>query len=147
LRYRPRSVAEVRRRLRGEGHPDRTVEETLAKAQDAGLLDDALFSKMWIEDRLAHHPLSRRAVARELADKGIARELVASAMEKAYPPAMERKVLLDLARGRWARYTGLEPLVRVRRTVSFLTRSGFSVSEASEVVRALEREREEETGA
>jgi regulatory protein len=120
------------------------VEETLTKAQEAGLLDDRAFAKMWIEDRLAHHPLSRRAVTRELADKGIPWELVSRAMSEGYPPEMERKVLLELAQARWARYTGLDPVVRMRRTVSFLTRSGFSVSDAAGVVRAIENGRTEQ---
>ncbi len=128
------------------GHPGKIVEETLAKAQDAGLLDDRRFAQAWIEDRLLYHPLSRRAVARELADKGIAPELITTTMEERYPPQKEREVLLHLARGRWERYVSLDPAVRVRRTVSFLTRSGFSISKAGDVVRARERASQEERG-
>jgi len=83
-------------------------------------------------------------VARELADKGIARELISTAMDEGYPAEKERKVLLELAQTRWARYINLDPIVRVRRTVSFLTRSGFSVSDAANVVRAVEREQKQE---
>lgn len=137
LRYRPRSISEVRRRLTAQGFDRETIEETINKAEAAGLLDDRLFARLWVEDRLLHHPLSRRAIAQELAEKGIAPEIASVVLEEHYPPEKEEEIALDLAQTRLARYQGLEPARRVRRTVSFLTRRGFNAALASRVVRAL----------
>lgn len=140
LRYRPRSVAEARSRLRVQGFSVEAVEETLRRAEAAGLLDDALFARLWVEDRLLYHPLSRRAVKRELAEKGITTETSEQVMEDLYPPEKEKEIALKLAQTRLARYQSLDPTRRTRRTVAFLTRRGFAFSLASHVVRMLVEE-------
>lgn len=119
------------------------VEEVLCQAEAAGLLDDAVFTRLWVEDRLLHRPLSRRAVERELAEKGIAAETVEQIMEALYPPEKEKEVALRLAQARFTRYRGLARERRDRRMVAYLTRRGFTFSLASSVVRALEREEED----
>lgn len=141
LRYRPRSVAEARSRLRAQGFSVEAVEETLRRAEAAGLLDDALFARLWVEDRLLYHPLSRRAVKRELAEKGIAPETSEQVMEDLYPPEKEKEIALKLAQTRLDRYQSLDPTRRTRRAVAFLTRRGFNPPLASRVVQSVEKRR------
>jgi len=138
LRYRPRSVAEVRHRLARQGFSADQVEETIRRAKEAGLLDDRVFAKLWIEDRLLHRPASRRAIATELIEKGVEREVFEQLLDEAYPPIREREVALRLASGRYARLKGLEPARRARRTADFLMRRGFARSLAIAIVRGLE---------
>ncbi len=142
MRYRPRSVAEARVRLTSLGFREEEVEEVLHKAESAGLLDDDVFTRLWVEDRLLHHPLSRRAVRLELADKGIDPQIIATTIERLYPADKERVVAVQLARARFARYRTISRDRRIKRTVSFLTRRGFSLSLAVNTVRAVEREEE-----
>ena len=137
LRYRPRSVAETRNRLHSLGFTDQDVDKAVATAEAAGLLDDEIFTKIWVEDRLLHHPLSRRAIRQELVDKGIARETIDTALEKLDPTENEKGVALELAKQRLARYESLDRERAMQRTISFLTRRGFSFSIANGVVRGL----------
>jgi len=116
------------------------VEETLRRAEAAGLLDDTLFARLWVEDRLLYHPLSRRAVKRELAEKGITTETSEQVMEDLYPPEKEKPLALELAQARLERYRGLGQQRRMRRTIAYLTRRGFAFSLASHVVRMLVEE-------
>ena len=139
LRYRPRSCAEVQTRLVKLGFSPDEISEVIERGKDAGLLDDRLFAKLWVEDRLAHHPLSRRALIRELEEKGIAAKTISQVMADLYPAQDESRIALDLARTRMARYSGIDRDVRMRRTFNFLLRRGFSVSLAREVVREIER--------
>ncbi len=111
----------------------------LHKAQAAGLLDDALFARLWVEDRILYHPLSRRAVERELTEKGIASEIAAKTMGEIYPLEREKEIALKLAQTRLERYRSLDPERRVHRTIAYLTRRGFTFSLASSVIRALEK--------
>ena len=111
------------------------------------LLDDHAFARLWVEDRLMHHPLSRYAVERELAEKGIEDEVAQSALEEHYPPSKEKLIAAELAKRRIAKYSGLEKDNRIRRTVSFLTRRGFSVSVAKATVLSIERSREADGGS
>jgi len=135
-------VAEARVRLTSLGFREEEVEEVLHKAESAGLLDDDVFTRLWVEDRLLHHPLSRRAVRLELADKGIDPQIIATTIERLYPADKERVVAVQLARARFARYRTISRDRRIKRTVSFLTRRGFSLSLAVNTVRAVEREEE-----
>ena len=113
-----------------------TIEETIQKGEAAGLLDDRLFAKLWVEDRLLYHPLSRRAITQELAEKGIAPEIANELLEERYPPEKEKEIALKLAQTRLARYENLDRDRRIQRTIAFLTRRGFNISLATRVVRA-----------
>ena len=139
LRYRPRSVAEVRRRLLALRFTDQEIEKSVATAKAAGLLDDEVFTKVWVDDRLLHHPLSRRAIRQELADKGIDKGIVDAALEKLYPAEKEKELALSLAKARLARYSNLDRAKRMQRTTSFLIRRGFSFSLARSVVEIAEK--------
>lgn len=119
-----------------QGFDQDTIEETIQKGEAAGLLDDRLFAKLWVEDRLLYHPISRRAVTQELAEKGIAPEIANEILGERYPPEKEKEIALKLAQTRLARYENLDRDRRIRRTVVFLTRRGFNISLATRVVRA-----------
>jgi len=122
--------------LTAQGFDQDTTEETIQKGEAAGLLDDRLFAKLWVEDRLLYHPLSRRAIAQELAEKGIAPEITNAVLEERYPPEKEKEIALKLAQTRLARYENLDRDRRIQRTVAFLARKGFNASLATRVVRA-----------
>ncbi len=130
-----------------QGFDQDRIEETIQKAEVAGLLDDRLFAKLWVEDRLLYHPLSRRAVTQELAEKGIAPEIANEMLGERYPPEKEKEIAPTLAQTRLARYQNLDQDLRVRRTVAFLIRRGFNAALAGRVVRAvIERLSDREIG-
>jgi len=116
-----------------------TIEETIRKGEAAGLLDDRLFAKLWVEDRLLYHPLSRRAVTQELAEKGIAPEIANEVLGERYPPEKEKEIALKLAQTRLARYQNLDRDRRIRRTVAFLSRKGFNAALSKSIVYSLEK--------
>jgi len=143
LRYRPRSVVEARERLKRRGFSAEEIDATIEQAEDAGLLDDRLFAKLWINDRLLHRPASRRAIASQLLEKGVAREVIEPLLDEAYPPEREREVALRLASERYERLGGLDAAHRARRTVDHLARRGFRRSIAIQLVRRLEENSDE----
>jgi len=122
--------------LIAQGFDQDTIEETIQKGEAAGLLDDRLFAKLWVEDRLLYHPISRRAVTQELAEKGIAPEIANEILGERYPPEKEKEIALKLAQTRLARYENLDRDRRIQRTIAFITRRGFNISLATRVVRA-----------
>ena len=140
LRERPRSVSEARQRLARRGHDADAIETTIRGAVDAGLLDDRIFTRLWIEDRLLHHPLSRDALERELREKGIEPPILVAELEVQYPAVREIEVARDLAAMRFDRLSAVEPERRRDRTASYLMRRGFRRGLALDVVRQVERE-------
>ncbi len=119
--------------------PD-AVEETISRAVATDQLDDAAFAKLWVRDRMWHHPLSRAAVARELKDKGIGSSLIADILEKEYPPVRETELAMELARERIRKMCHLPSETRARRLASFLSRRGFARSLVFQAMRAAEKE-------
>ena len=140
LRERPRSVAEVRQRLSRRGHGAETVEATVRSGIDAGLLDDRVFVKLWVTDRLLHHPLSRAALEQELRNKGIEASLIAAELAAQYPAVREIEVARELAAARFARLRGIDPERRRNRVAGYLLRRGFRQGLALDVVRQIESE-------
>ena len=59
LSYRPRSSAEVTRRLRKKGFSQPTIDTTLERLLRAQLLDDEAFARYWISNRERLDPVGR----------------------------------------------------------------------------------------
>lgn len=84
LEARSRSVHEVRAYLTTKGYQAELVESAIDRLVRAGLLDDERFARAWLESRDRAHPRGEQILRRELAQKGIERELVdALLMERA----------------------------------------------------------------
>jgi len=143
LHYRPRTVHEARARLAKHGFDADAIDAVIARAEHAGLLDDRLFVKLWINDRVLHHPLARAAVAQELRQKGIPSDWIGPALDEHYPPVREVEAAGELAEARFERLRSIPADRRSRRTIDFLTRRGFSRGLAIETVRRLEREHDD----
>ncbi|MCS6936052.1 MAG: regulatory protein RecX [Candidatus Bipolaricaulota bacterium] len=123
LAHRPRSRAEAQERLQQKGFSKDVITTVLHEAEQKGWLNDRLFARLWIEDRVARHPKSRHALARELAARGLDPELIEDALARA---AIDETALAEaLVRQRLSRYRHLTPQERQRRLVGLLQRRGF----------------------
>ncbi|MEW5825521.1 MAG: regulatory protein RecX [Candidatus Bipolaricaulota bacterium] len=134
LRGHPLSERDAKGRLERLGYPRDEVEAALAVARDERWLDDALLARLWVEDRLLHHPLSRRALEAELRSRGVPADIASRALVDLYPPEREPEVALELARARLAR-PAPDDARRERRTIDYLLRRGFSSRLAVDAVR------------
>ena len=131
LETRQRSVAEVRRRLTQAGYQAAFIDIAIQRLGDLGVLDDGAFATAWVESRDRARPRGERALRRELALKGVDRELVDEAMAERRPdpggaddpdvPAAER--LLARHAGQLARVA--DARVRRQRAYALLARNGF----------------------
>ena len=81
LEVRPRSVDEVRRRLRDAGLPARPRGDgAIERLADLGMLDDEAFARAWVESRDRARPRGERALRSELRRKGVADSIVADVL-------------------------------------------------------------------
>jgi regulatory protein len=96
IQYRPRSEAEIRQNLTQHKISPENIELTIQRLRDGGLINDAQFAQAWVENRADLRPRSRRALAFELSQRGIDRQLIDSALEEldddelAYQAAVRR---------------------------------------------------------
>lgn len=121
LSYRPRSVAEVRRRLQRKDYPDETIERVIAHLEMVKLLDDQAFTAYWIEQRETFKPRSRLALRQELYRKGVARPVVEKMLAGVDDEALARRAAAKRAY-RWA---DLPHDSFVQKMGGFLQRRGF----------------------
>jgi len=75
---RPCSTGELKDKFKLKGYPPEVADKVMADLAACGMLDDAAFARAWMQSRLKKYGFRR--VARELADKGIAKELVSVAL-------------------------------------------------------------------
>ena len=76
LEVRPRSVDEVRRRLRDAGYRAELVDGAIERLTDLGMLDDEAFARAWVESRDRARPRGERALRSELRRKGVVDAIV-----------------------------------------------------------------------
>ena len=80
LSHRPRSEAEVRRRLSRLFSPS-VVEDAIAALRGRGLVDDVAFARFWRQSREHHRPRGASAIRWELLRLGVSGEVVEEALE------------------------------------------------------------------
>jgi regulatory protein len=135
FKLRPRSTAELAEKMRGKGYPPDIIERVTSDMKAWGYLDDGAFTKAWLQGRLKRYGFRR--IARELADKGIPKDLVQSTWEELRTDVDEEAIVREIALRRVRVYKGLHPLKRKKRMMDYLARRGFSLGMIVKVVREL----------
>jgi regulatory protein len=137
LSYRPRSAAELRRRLAQKGFGEEVVDECVEALAGVGVVDDAAFAETFVRDRVRLRPHGARRLRQELRAKGVDADTAAAAIEEVME--VEDASEIDLARAaadRWRPRAGEEPDRARRRLHAFLARRGFG----GDVIRAVMEE-------
>ena len=134
LGRRAHSRVELRRKLERKGYPDEDVESAMHRLAELGYLDDAAFARALVRRRSAAR--GPRALAAELAAKGIDRAGIGAALEQA-DSASQLEAATRLAERLYAQ----KPLPGYRETLervgARLVRRGFSMEVARAACRAV----------
>jgi len=133
LEARPRSVAEVRRRLGRAGYRSELVAGAIVRLSELGMLDDEAFGRAWIESRDRARPRGEIALRRELALKGVERAIVDEVLDERReaatdddgpgPDGVAAHHLLERNARSLARVA--DPRQRRQRAYALLARNGF----------------------
>ncbi|MFC1993300.1 regulatory protein RecX [Chloroflexota bacterium] len=76
LDYRPRSESELRERLQRRGFDGDSIEATITKLKEQGLVDDIAFAEFWKDNRDSFSPRSQWLTRLELRQKGVAGDII-----------------------------------------------------------------------
>ena len=134
LSFRPRSEAEVRRRLTRRFPPE-LVDRVIEALRDKNYLDDEEFARRWRLHRERFHPQGRRVLQLELSRFGVAREVIDQALlgmeeeENAYRAGLKLAVRL------MSKDCTQEALGR--KLYPYLQRRGFAYSVVRDTVNRL----------
>ena len=133
LARRPYARREIEQKLAGAGFEREVIDQVMTRLEHLRLLDDGAFAAQWIEDRGRRK--GSRALAAELAAKGVPREVSEEAIAAAERD--EAQVALDLA-SRWVRRVAGKPLrEQAARIVRMLMGRGFSWEVSEEAAKAV----------
>ncbi|HYR06980.1 MAG TPA: regulatory protein RecX [Longimicrobium sp.] len=135
LAVRPRSAAELLRRLRMKGYEPEIGEEVIARLRDLGMIDDAAFAGMLVRDRVRLKPQGARRLANELRAKGVDEEIAHTAIRETMEGEdMDERELARRAAEKWSPRAGEEPASARRRLHGYLARRGFDSDVILEVL-------------
>ena len=81
LSYRMRSKREIATYLRRKDYDDELAAQVIAELEQRRLIDDQRFAAQWIEERNLLSPRSRYQLRGELREKGLAADIIETALE------------------------------------------------------------------
>jgi regulatory protein len=131
----PRTRAQLADDLARRAVPDEVATKVLDRFTEVGLIDDRAFADSWVRTRHAQRGLSRRALAHELRNKGVADELVDEAVAEVDDDD-ERRAAEELVARRLPALARFDRQTQLRRLVGMLARKGYPGGLAMQVVRA-----------
>ena len=119
--------------------PDEIFEPIIERFIEVGLIDDLAFAQTLVSTRRAIKKVSRSAIRRELATKGVDNEIIEQVLA---PLDAEAELLLatELASKKLRTMGGLPAETIRRRMVGFLGRKGFASQVVFAAIKAAEAE-------
>jgi regulatory protein len=136
LSYRPRSTAELRRRLVKKGFLIETIELVISELTDSNLLNDLEFAQYWIDQREEFRPRGLYALRYELIQKGIEQSIIEGSLTE----VDEYKSAMKAGRKKANQLSGNEDELFIRKLSQHLERRGFSYELIADVTRELWKE-------
>lgn len=129
---RPRSMKEIYnwfwRREIGED----AQKKLLTKLQRVIKTDDEEFAKWWVTQRLSFNPRSKKALAVELMQKGVNKNIIKNILEEV--EVDELKMVKELAEKKLRSLCRYDEETRNKKLIAFLQRKGFSWGVISKVI-------------
>ena len=138
LSNRPRTEAEIRRRLGPKTENPAALDEALARLRRAGLVDDAAFGQFWVENRAQFRPKGRRLLKAELRQKGLSAEQADAVLAESN--TNDDAAAYQAATSRAPRLASLPREEFFRRMQGFLARRGFGYETIKETIERVWRE-------
>ncbi len=137
LRQRPRSVYEIRSRLKLKGYADPLIEDIVASLERTGDLNDEKFAKIWVESRMHMNPAGDVVLKHELKGKGVSDSIIEAALNEKAGKYDEYELALSMAKDRFERFKKLDRRKATKRIYDFLLRRGFKYDNIRRVVENL----------
>jgi len=119
--HRPRSIAEVRRRMERQDIVPDLVEKVIGQLTAVGLLDDVEFARLWVENRETFRPRSHQMLRYELRQKGLDEKTITQALERVDEEQSAHRLALE--RGR--RLSHLDWSAFRQKLTGYLARRGY----------------------
>lgn len=130
LNLRPRSALEIRQNLEKHGLGDDVILDVEERLLKSGLVDDARFARLWIENRSELRPRGKRALSYELTQRGIDRDTITRLLKD----IDESDLAYRAAKSHYHKLKNLDWNDFRKKMYGFLSRRGFNYQISAPVV-------------
>lgn len=137
LRQRPRSVHEIRSRLKLKGYAGPIIEDVVLGLERSGELNDERFARFWVESRMHMNPAGDIVLKYELKRNGVSEGIIDAVLTEKSEKYDEYEVALSMAKDRFERLKKLDRRKATKRIYDFLLRRGFKYDNIRRVIENL----------
>lgn len=137
LTFRPRSVREITEYLQRKKVASSLISEIVTRLLERKLLDDLAFAEWFVENRVSFRPRSARILSGELAQKGIARDIIDQALESHMGKDQELAGAIKLAEKKLRTLKFLPEKAKVLKIKAFLWQKGYSREIAEKALKTV----------
>lgn len=143
LAHKPRTVAEVRRKLRRKEYADPVIDSVIERLHELNYLDDAHYAEQYVARRFSHKGYGPVRIRQELRKRGVDRHLAESAVEDFFAEESTLAAAREKAEKRWPRLAR-EGDARKRRDklYRYLKRRGYTYDTIRVVIDEMEAQHE-----
>jgi len=141
LEYRARTVAEMRDYLLRKNWAPGAISVVISRLIEMEYLDDVAFAKNYVNSRIRGSSLGPSRIKQDLRRKKVDPEIIESAMES-IPTDYEGKEVMVAAEKIWLRHKAADRNARIRKSVAYLVRRGFTYDVASSAIRKMSEDSE-----
>lgn len=124
LTYRSRTKKQLYDYLKRKGFEESELEEVIRRMEEYRFLDDGEFARRWVQSKKTGKPVGRRKIAYELKSKGIAQDVLESALDT-LTVEEEQQQACKLAEKAALKYRHLPYRQRMAKISQALLRRGF----------------------
>lgn len=139
LSFRAHSRREMEVYLRRKRVDPEVSAAVILRLEVMGLINDAEFAQLWVNDRQRFRPRGSRALASELRQKGVDAEVISQVLETV---GDEEVSAIEAGRKKAKSLGSADDAEFSRKMASFLARRGFPYSTAASTIKLLKAERE-----
>lgn len=139
LSYRPRTTAELRKKLLQKEYPVDAVESVIRSLTDEGLIDDNAFATEFVEQRVRGRRHGIVRIRSELLKRGISTSVINTAIRRGATHNDWQEAAMQEANNKWRKMPdGLALRRKRKRLHDHLVRRGFDFSLIREVMQKVE---------
>jgi len=141
LAHKPRTEAEVRRKLKQRDVPAFVIDDVVARLYELEYLDDEAYAHDYARNRFSSKKYGPVRIRRELEERGIDRHLAETAVDTLFAEESASAAAWSHAEKRWPRLAGEDdPRRRRQKMYRYLRRRGFTSETIRPILDELERE-------
>lgn len=122
-------------RLKQKGHRGFIIARAIDELKEKNFLDDKVFAKLWIGDRMSLKPSGKNLIVRELKSKGLDDESIDAAFREYEGVFDEYEMALPLARRKLQQLKGAGEEKAKKKLLDFLSRRGFSYNTIWKIIK------------